>query len=104
MNMLRWISHLCQHKACLTVWGYVMSTATSQSSIRKAINVTIGEALLTEAKLLRINISQAAESGLTQAVAERRATLWLEANRAALESSNSYVETNGLPLASYRKF
>lgn len=29
---------------------------------------------------------------------------WLEENRQALESSNAYVETYGLPLEQYRRF
>ena len=71
---------------------------------RKPTNVTLDEALLAEAKALRINISQAAEAGLTRAVAERRAAQWLEENRGALESSNAYVEQHGLPLAHHRNF
>jgi antitoxin CcdA len=39
-----------------------------------------------------------------RAIAERRAALWLEENRAALESSNAFVERNGLPLAQFRSF
>jgi antitoxin CcdA len=83
-----------------------MANTSSQASggARKATNVSLGETLLNEAKSLRINISQAAEAGLARAVAERRAELWLEANREALESSNAYVEQNGLPLAAYRSF
>jgi antitoxin CcdA len=71
---------------------------------RKATNVSLDAALLAEAKALRINVSQAAETGLSRAVAERRAELWLAANRDALESSNAYVEQNGLPLARHRNF
>jgi antitoxin CcdA len=77
---------------------------TTQGAARKATNVTLGEALLAEAKSLNINISQAAEAGLARAVAERRAELWRAENRDALESSNAYVEANGLPLARYRGF
>lgn len=51
-----------------------------------------------------INISAAAASGLEQAVALRRAELWLEENRRALESSNEWMEANGLPLADLRLF
>ena len=76
----------------------------SSGTTRKATNVSLNEALLAEAKALRINISQAADAGLAQAVAARRAALWLEANREALESSNRWVEENGLPLARYRSF
>lgn len=71
---------------------------------RKATNITLGEALLAEARALRINISQAAEAGVAQAVAEKRAQMWQAENRAALESSNAYIEQHGLPLARYRSF
>lgn len=71
---------------------------------RKPTNVTLDEALLIEAKALRINISQAAEAGLARAVAERRAARWLEENRRALDSSNAYAEQHGLPLAQFRNF
>ena len=71
---------------------------------RKATNVSINEALLSEAKALKINVSKAAEAGLLIALAEKRSELWLAENRAALQSSNSYVEQNGLPLAQYRAF
>ncbi|HQT25906.1 MAG TPA: type II toxin-antitoxin system CcdA family antitoxin [Burkholderiales bacterium] len=76
----------------------------SSTQSRKATNITLGEGLLNEARSLNINISQAAEAGLARAVAEKRAALWVEANRTALESSNRFVETQGLPLARYRKF
>lgn len=79
------------------------SPAPSGTS-RKATNVSLDEALLAEAKALRINVSQAAEAGLARAVAERRAERWREENREALESSNAYVEQHGLPLARYRGF
>lgn len=71
---------------------------------RKPTNISLPEALLSEAKALRINLSQAAEAGLARAVAERRAELWKAENSAALESSNAFVEQHGLPLARYRGF
>lgn len=77
---------------------------SAQSTIRKATNVTLSADLLNEAKALRINVSQAAESGLARAVAARRAELWFEENRVALDSSNSYFEKYGLPLAKHRMF
>jgi antitoxin CcdA len=66
--------------------------------------VSLGATLLSEAKALNINVSQAAAAGLARAVAEKRAELWLEANRQALESSNAYVERHGLPLAGSMPF
>ncbi len=71
---------------------------------KRATNVSLAEGLLSEAKALRINVSQAAESGLAQAVAQKRAELWLQENREAIESSNAFVEKNGLPLDKYRMF
>lgn len=81
-----------------------MRSHTGQGSARRATNVTLGEALLAEAKALNINLSQAAEAGVAQAVAARRAELWLSDNREALESSNAFVEAKGLPLARHRSF
>lgn len=81
-----------------------MLNTSVPGALRKPTNVTLDEALLIEAKALRINISQAAEAGLARAVAERRAAHWLAENHAALESSNAYVEQHGLPLAQHRHF
>jgi antitoxin CcdA len=56
------------------------------------------------AKLLKINISRSTEDGLKRAEAARQAEFWLEANRAALESSNAHVDQKGLPPARFRNF
>jgi len=74
------------------------------TSSRKATNVTIDAGLLERAKSLGINISKASEEGLSRAVAARQETLWLQSNQAALESSNAYVDRNGIPLAKHRNF
>ncbi|MBK6639475.1 MAG: type II toxin-antitoxin system CcdA family antitoxin [Rhodocyclaceae bacterium] len=74
------------------------------STAKKATNVSLAESLLSEAKELRINISQAAEAGLAKAVAEKRAELWMKENWDAIESSNAFVEKHGLPLAKHRMF
>lgn len=71
---------------------------------KKATNVSLTEALLAEAKTLRINISQAAEAGVALAVSQKRAELWLKENAKAFDCWNHYVEKNGLPLAKYRSF
>ncbi len=80
------------------------STNTYINSPKKATNVSLAENLLVEAKELRINVSQAAEAGVAQAVAEKRAALWVADNAKAFECWNAYVEKNGLPLAKYRNF
>ncbi len=80
-----------------------MKTSAPTSS-RKATNVTIDAALLDHARSLNINVSQASEEGLARAVAAKRANIWLQDNQAALESSNAYVDRNGVPLAKHRNF
>ena len=71
---------------------------------KKATNVSLAESLLAEARELRINVSQAAEAGVAEAVAAKRAELWLAENGEAFACWNAYVEKNGLPLAKYRSF
>ena len=80
------------------------TTTLVPRSSKKATNVTLTEGLLSEAKALQINVSSAAEDGLRRAVAQKRADLWLDANRLAIDSSNQFVEQNGLPLSSHRQF
>jgi antitoxin CcdA len=71
---------------------------------RKATNVSLNETILGIAQALKINVSQAAEKGIELAIAEKQAELWLQDNKAALESSNDYVAKHGLPLTSHRQF
>lgn len=71
---------------------------------KRATNVTLSEPLLAEAKALGINVSQAAEAGVSQAVAAKRAERWAHENHEAIQSSNAFVEKHGLPLAKYRMF
>jgi antitoxin CcdA len=71
---------------------------------RKATNVSLDPQLVAEAKRLGINISRACETGLSQQIAEEHGRRWKHDNAAALESSNTYVEHNGVPLAQHRQF
>ena len=70
----------------------------------RATNVSLDAALVEEAKALGVSISQASNRGLEEAVKAARAERWLEENKAALESSNEWMEANGLPLEKYRLF
>lgn len=78
--------------------------SSPRSATKRATNVSLAEDLLSEAKALHINISQAAEAGVAQAIARRRSELWLAENQEAIESSNTFVEKHGLPLAKHRMF
>ncbi len=75
-----------------------------QSPNRRPTNVTLPEMLISEAKALKINVSQACEAGLAAQVKAAREKQWLEENRAAMDAFNVFIEENGLPLAEYRMF
>jgi antitoxin CcdA len=74
------------------------------ASLRKPTNLSLAAGLVAEARALGINVSQAAEVGIAAAVARRRQERWLAENQAALDSSNAFVEQQGVPLARYRMF
>jgi len=76
----------------------------AQPSPRRPTNVTLPEALLIEAKALKVNISQACQQGLAAEVAAAKARQWQAENKPAMDAWNDYVEQNGLPLAQYRQF
>lgn len=82
----------------------MLTASRRRTASKRATNVSLPEDLLAEAKVLQINISQAAEAGVAQAITRARSELWLAENQAAIESSNAYVEKHGLPLAKYRMF
>jgi antitoxin CcdA len=71
---------------------------------KRATNVSLSDPLIAEAKVLGINLSQAAENGIAQAIEEKKAEQWLIENRESLEGWNAYIEKHGLPLAQYRQF
>ena len=79
---------------------------TDQSPLprRRPTNLSLETELVAEARRLGLNLSRAAEDGLRRAIAAEAGRRWLEENRAALVSSNAYVEKHGLPLAKYRMF
>lgn len=69
---------------------------------RKPTNVTLPADLVSEAKRLGINVSQACEAGLAGEVSKKLSEEWKRENKEAIESSNEYVRKHGLPLARYR--
>ncbi|MGC8476891.1 MAG: type II toxin-antitoxin system CcdA family antitoxin [Acetobacteraceae bacterium] len=73
-------------------------------SARRATNVTLPAPLLAEARALQVNLSQAAERGLREAVAEARRQRWQAENEAAIAEWNAHVEAHQLPLAAFRGF
>lgn len=76
----------------------------AQMIARRPTNLSLPTDLVVEARLLGVNLSRACEEGLERSVSEARRAQWLADNRAALDSSNAYVEAHGLPLAARRLF
>jgi antitoxin CcdA len=83
---------------------HVPSISRTITAGRQPTNLTLDATLVATARKLDVNLSEAAEHGIASAVAARRRELWLAENRAALASSNDYVESFGLPLARHRHF
>ncbi len=76
----------------------------SQILPKKPTNLSLDQGLLNEAKELGINLSRAAETGLRKAVSQAKSESWKKENAEALQSSRSWVDQHGLPLAKYRQF
>lgn len=77
---------------------------SQSSSSKKPTNLSLDQNLISEARELGINISQAAEGGLKEAVSKAKSEQWKRENAEALKSSNEWIEKNGLPLEKYRSF
>ncbi len=75
-----------------------------QTHTRKPTNLSLDSHLLAEAKSLQVNLSRAAEDGIRLAVVRTQTEIWQAENRAALDSSNAFVERQGVPLGHLRQF
>jgi antitoxin CcdA len=73
-------------------------------SARKAVNLSLDSTSVEQARAFKINISRAAEEGITAAIKAERERLWRLENAEAIRQENEYVEKHGLPLAQCRKF
>ena len=74
------------------------------TSFRRSTSITLSGDLLNEARELGVNVSRAAEAGLTDAIRAARAQAWQQENAAAIDAYNAYIDTHGVPLAEFRKF
>ena len=63
---------------------------------KKAVNLSINSDLLRQARELGLNLSQALEAGIGEAVRQKRAAQWAEENREAIEARRRWVAQNGL--------
>lgn len=81
-----------------------MNRPSRFSGTKKPTNVSLPSDMVSEAKRLGINVSQACEMGLANILREAQKEEWKRENREAIESWNKWVAENGLPLAKYRQF
>ncbi|MEM7644370.1 MAG: type II toxin-antitoxin system CcdA family antitoxin [Pseudomonadota bacterium] len=71
---------------------------------RTRTNLTLDANLVARAKAEGINVSRAAEEGLSRAVRAAERARWMAENRAAMESNKDWIDKNGIPLSEYRMF
>ncbi len=70
---------------------------------KRAVNLFVDAELLDEARHLRINVSETLERRLRAIVRAEQEKRWLEENREAIASINSFIDHHGL-LASRLRF
>ena len=71
---------------------------------KKATNITLSADVLTEAKALEINISQACDQFLRELVRSERERRWQQDHAEFIAAYNQTVEKEGLPLEKWRTF
>ena len=63
---------------------------------KRAVNVFVDTELIDEARRMRINLSETLEWRLRTMVRADQERRWLEENRAAIASINSFIDAHGL--------
>lgn len=68
----------------------------SLPSRKRAVNVTVDEDVLAEAKQLGLNLSQILEEELRKRVTEERTRRFQEEHGEAIEAHNRFIEKHGI--------
>ena len=63
---------------------------------KRAVNLFVDADLLDEARRMRINVSETLERRLRTIVRAEQEKRWLEENREAIASINSFIDRHGL--------
>lgn len=71
---------------------------------KKAANLSVDGRLLSQAKRLKLNLSQVFEASLAKAIRQRERDEWLKKNRAAIDAYNEHVENEGVFSERLRSF
>jgi antitoxin CcdA len=62
---------------------------------KTAVNLSVSEVVLREARALKLNLSQVLEEGLREHMRRRRAEKWQEENKEAIKAFNERIERDG---------
>lgn len=73
-----------------------MGTLVPRMQKKRAVNLFVDSELLDEAKRLGINVSETLERRLRSLIRTEQEKRWLEENKEAFSSINSFIEKNGL--------
>lgn len=73
-----------------------VSHAHNVRMAKAAVNLSVSEVLLREARALKLNLSQFLEDGLVEHLKKMRAQKWAEENAEAIKANNERVEREGL--------
>lgn len=65
---------------------------------RKAVNITLNEDLVRDAKAFDINISQTCADALDAIVKKSKEERWKRENKAAIEAHNERIDREGLSI------
>lgn len=63
---------------------------------KRAVNLFVDAELLDEARRMRINVSETLERRLRTIVRAQQEKRWLEENREAIASINTFIDRHGL--------
>ncbi len=74
------------------------SNTTPRATKRRSINLTIREDVIAAAKSVPLNLSQAAEAGIVEAIRKARTEAWRKANRDRIEAHNARIKKDGVLL------
>lgn len=76
----------------------------TDESLKRSTNLTLPAHLVAQARRLGVNLSQAAATGIAQAVAAAEDAEYAAQNRGAMAAWSAFFEEAGLPLSEYRQF
>jgi antitoxin CcdA len=81
-----------------------LSNARTNTSGKRATNLTLSADTLSAAKALNINISQVCDTHLREVVQRELERRWREEHADFIAAYNAIIETEGLPLDEWRRF